>query len=33
MKNAVTIAIETPSLSTLVKLLKAAGLVATVQGL
>jgi uncharacterized surface protein with fasciclin (FAS1) repeats len=33
MKNAVVIALETPSLSTLVKLLKAAGLVETVQGL
>lgn len=33
MKNAVTIALETPALSTLVKLLKAAELVQTVQGL
>jgi uncharacterized surface protein with fasciclin (FAS1) repeats len=33
MKNVVTIALETPSLSTLVKLLKAADLVTTVQNL
>ena len=33
MKNAVAIALETPSLSTLVNLLKAADLVGTVQGL